>query len=258
MELLGEKVDILGVKIDAVNLILACQKINHWIKERRKVYICVAPVSTIVECRRDQVYGKIINEADMVTPDGMPLVWLGRLRGHKDMQRTYGPDLMLALCQEAGLKHFLYGASEVVLERLQEKLKEYFPSVNIVGHHAPTFSQEVAVESPEIIDRINASQADIVWVALGSPKQDFWMHRHRGRLNAPVMIGVGAAFDFLAGVKPQAPRWVQRIGMEWFFRLCCEPKRLWKRYLIGNTQFLYCLLQDQVRRLTRQPNGKNE
>ena len=236
-----DDINILGVRIAGVNLSRARLFIEDCIKQQKKTYVCVAPVATIVDCRQDKEYLKIVNEAGMVTPDGMPLVWLAKMKGHSQVERTYGPDLMLELCRQQGLRHFFYGASTTVLEQLQTRLKACYPTINIAGYHAPEFSREVAVASPEVIDKINASQPDIIWVALGSPKQDFWMHRHRPFLQAPVLIGVGAAFDFLAGTKPQAPRWMQYAGLEWLFRLLCEPRRLWKRYLIGNTKFLYYL-----------------
>ncbi|MEI7997931.1 MAG: WecB/TagA/CpsF family glycosyltransferase [Candidatus Omnitrophota bacterium] len=180
----------------------------------------------------------------MVTPDGAPVAWLCRLKGSPEVRRTYGPDLMLNLCQETGIKHFFYGGTQKVLEKLEINLKKRYPHINIVGCYAPGFNSQAKVESSVIIDMINSTQADIVWVALGSPKQDFWMHYNRPILNAPVLVGVGAAFDFISGTKPQAPRWMQRCYLEWMFRLCCEPGRLWRRYLIGNSLFIFYTLRD--------------
>jgi N-acetylglucosaminyldiphosphoundecaprenol N-acetyl-beta-D-mannosaminyltransferase len=187
----------------------------------------------------------------MVTPDGMPVVWLARFRGCQDIARTYGPDLMLEVCdhgQDLGLRHFFYGGTEDTLQELQQKLQGLFPRILVAGSYAPPFRREVWQEGPEVIDRINSSAADIVWVGLGSPKQDLWMQAHRPVLNAPVIVGAGAAFDFCSGAKPQAPRWMQNSGLEWFFRLCCEPRRLWKRYLIGNSLFLIYLIKDSFKK----------
>ncbi len=240
-------VDICGVRVSAVNLSSAADYIGTWIKNKYKTYICVAPVSTIVECRRDSAYYKIVNEAGMVTPDGVPVVWLARLKGHKTIARTYGPDLMQEVClvsQREDYKHFFYGSTAEVCLKLITKLKTEFPQINIVGHYSPEFTKDFHPEKEDVLELINKSQPDILWVSLGSPKQDFWMKNHRDKLDVPVMIGVGAAFDFLSGVKKQAPRWMQRAGLEWFFRLICEPRRLWKRYLVGNSIFIYLALGD--------------
>ena len=242
--------DVLGVQVSLVNIPLACEKIEEWIAERKRSYVCVAPVAVVMDCQDDPEYRMIVNSADMVTPDGMPLVWLGRLRGHQEIARTYGPDLMLALCergQAKDYKHYLYGATPDTCQRLEETLKKKFPRLNILGKFSPPYERKFAFESDERIGEINRLNPDILWVALGSPKQDYWIHHHRGRLNAPVMMAVGAAFDFLSGVKRQAPRWMQRCGLEWAFRLSCEPRRLWRRYLLGNSRFVYLLGREFVR-----------
>ncbi len=182
----------------------------------------------------------------MVTPDGMPLVWLARVFGYSEVKRTYGPDLMLALCdlgQQKGYKHFFYGGTPETCEKLESVFKGKFPQIKIAGHYSPPFRELTEEENNEIIEKISIIQPDILWVGLGSPKQDFWMNKNCGKLRVPVMVGVGAAFDFLSGFKRQAPLWMQRCGLEWFFRLCSEPKRLWKRYLIGNTKFMYLLIK---------------
>jgi N-acetylglucosaminyldiphosphoundecaprenol N-acetyl-beta-D-mannosaminyltransferase len=179
----------------------------------------------------------------------MPVVWLGRRQGHPEVARTYGPDLMTRLCATEdgrGLRHFFYGGTADVCARLVHRLKEKFPDIIVAGTFAPEYMPRAEAVSGRVKNLINAARPDILWVALGSPKQDFWMQINRPLLDAPVMIGVGAAFDFLAGVKPQAPRWMQRSGLEWLFRLCSEPKRLWKRYLIGNTLFIWWLAKDAL------------
>jgi len=244
-------IPLLGVKISRVNLDLAAQQIFEWVNAKQRTYVCVAPVSTLVDANQDPEYLSIVNGAGMVTPDGMPVVWLAHVRGCKEVSRTYGPDLMQLVCKEGqalGLRHFFYGSTEETLGKLQQKLLNVYPQIQIAGSYAPPFKPQGWQETKGIIDRINDSRADIIWVGIGSPKQDFWMHLHRPQLTAPVIIGAGAAFDFCAGVKPQAPRWMQRSGLEWLFRLCCEPGRLWKRYLVGNSLFLIYLLKDSFKK----------
>ncbi len=240
-------ISLLGVNISRVDPALAVKQILEWVRQDHKTYVCVAPVSTLVDAKRDPKYLQAVNKAGMVTPDGMPVVWLAQARGCKDIKRTYGPDLLLEACdrgQDLGLRHFFYGGTDATLWKLKQKLEEVFPRMLVVGTYAPAFHPGIWQEKAQIIDRINSLEADIVWVGLGSPKQDFWMQVHRPLLNAPVIVGAGAAFDFCSGVKPQAPRWMQRCGLEWFFRLWCEPKRLWKRYLIGNSLFIFYVIKD--------------
>lgn len=238
-----ERVDILGVRVSALSVDLACREIEGWVKERRKRYVCVAPVSTIVDCQHDSAYRDVVNAADMVTPDGMPVAWLVRSKGYPYVERTYGPDLMRAVCSRPGLRHYFLGGTPEAMGPLSRNLQRDLSGINIVGMYSPSFRLQAQPEEGVVISTINAAKPDVLWVGLGSPKQDFWMNMHRSCLDVPVMVGVGAAFDFLAGTKPQAPRWMQRTGFEWLFRLCCEPKRLWKRYLIGNSLFVYYLLR---------------
>lgn len=247
-------ISLLGVNVSRVDQNLAVRQICEWVGQKHRTYVCVAPVATLVDARRDPLYAAAVNGAGMVTPDGMPVVWLARSRGCKDIARTYGPDLMLEVCnhgQELGLRHFFYGGTEATLQKLQLKLLRDYPQIKIVGSYAPAFRAQVCQEDQGIIDRINNSSADIIWVGLGSPKQDLWMQLHRPLLHASVIVGAGAAFDFCSGAKPQAPRWMQGCGLEWFFRLCCEPGRLWKRYLIGNSLFLFFLIRDGISSLNQ-------
>jgi len=250
-----ETLDIFGVRVTDTNLSMAAQTIDGWIQQRVKTYVCVAPVSTVVQCQEDKDYCQIVNKAGMVTPDGMPIVWTGKLMGKKRIGRTYGPDLMLVLCEQGqmkGYRHFFYGGTPPANQRLVEKLKQRFPKINIVGNLAPAAQAVGEMDSAQTLEAINNAQADILWVGLGSPKQDYWMHNHRDRLNVPVMIGVGAAFDFVAGIKKQAPVWMRKIGLEWLFRLCCEPGRLWRRYFFGNSKFIYLSMRYWfTRRMTR-------
>ncbi len=239
--------DVLGVQVSAVNMALALRQIQSWIDLRQCNYVCITGVHGVMESQADEALKRIHNAAGMVTPDGMPMVWINKLRGNSHVGRVYGPDLMLEVCKlglEKGHKHFFYGGGEGVASLLAEKLQQRFPGIEIAGVYTPPFRPLSEGEDRDVVQTINRSGADIVWVGLSTPKQEHWMSRHLGRLHAPVMIGVGAAFDFHAGLKAQAPRWMQKSGLEWFYRLLSEPRRLWKRYLINNPRFCwYFLLQ---------------
>jgi len=241
--------DILGVKISAINPTETLDQIDWMIKNKQKGYICVCPVSTIMECQKNETLRHIVNQAFVVTPDGMPTVWIGKKKGFPNIRRVYGPDLMKDVCQlsqEKGYKNYFFGATKNVLQKLDETLKIDFQNLNICGSYAPPFVDRIDIEDQEVINSINEQQPDIIWVGLGSPKQDLWMAKNRDQLNASVLIGVGAAFDFVSNTKKQAPHWMQKSGLEWLFRLCCEPKRLWRRYLIGNTKFIYFYLKQSL------------
>jgi N-acetylglucosaminyldiphosphoundecaprenol N-acetyl-beta-D-mannosaminyltransferase len=243
------KYNVLGVGVSVLNLDIAARAVSDMIAGHEQGYVCVAPVSTVVDAHRSEAYRSIVNSAALVTPDGMPVVWLGQRQGHKEVQRTYGPDLMLKLCdvgQKPHWRHFFYGGTDEICDKLVKRLKIQFPDMVVAGTFAPPYVTQAEQVAPQIVKMINASRADILWVGLGSPKQDHWLSIHRPLLDVPVMIGIGAAFDFLAGVKPQAPRWLQRSGLEWLFRLSCEPRRLWKRYLVGNALFVWWLLTDTL------------
>lgn len=233
--------NVLGVKVSAISIPLALEVIDTWIKNREHNYVTITNVHGVVESQRDEKIRDIHNRAGMVTPDGMPLVWANHWQGNRDVRRVYGPDLMLAVCEksaEAGYRHFFYGGADGVPELLKEKLVQRFPHLQVVGCYSPPFRQLTDDEDRDIIRMIDESGADIVWVGLSTPKQERWMDAHLGRLQAPVMVGVGAAFDFHAGLKSQAPAWMQRSGLEWFYRLITEPRRLAKRYLINNPIFV--------------------
>lgn len=235
------RVNILGVGVSAINMTMALQIIEGWVAHRESHYVCVTGVHGVMESQRDESLRQIHNQAGLVTPDGMPLVWLSRFKGFRYVDRVYGPDLMLALCEhsvEKGYRHFFYGGAEGVPEQLAAVLQKRFPDLQVVGTFSPPFRPLTPHEDEQITRMINMSNPDIVWVGLGSPKQEYWMADHRARLTAPVLIGVGAAFDFLTGRKLQAPRWMQRAGLEWLFRLLTEPRRLWRRYLINNPLFV--------------------
>lgn len=233
--------NVLGVKVSAINIPLALETIDTWIKNREHHYVTITGVHGVMESQRDEKIRDIHNRAGMVTPDGMPLVWVNHWQGNREVSRVYGPDLMLAVCEKSaqtGYKHFFYGGAEGVPELLKQKLVERFPHLQVVGCYSPPFRQLTPEEDRDIMRMIDESGADIVWVGLSTPKQERWMDAHLGKIQAPVMVGVGAAFDFHAGLKSQAPAWMQRSGLEWFYRLVTEPRRLAKRYLINNPIFV--------------------
>ena len=244
-----KRCNVLGVGVSAVNLDLATELINHWIATHDNQYVCVTGVHGVMESQSDETLRGIHNAAGMVTPDGMPMVWLNRAAGNSQVSRVYGPDLMLKVCKEGvarGTRHYFYGGGDGVAKLLAESLKARFPGLIVAGTYCPPFRKMTEVEDAQLISEINSLHADIVWVGLSTPKQEYWMSSHLRRLNAPVMIGVGAAFDFHAGLKRQAPLWMQRSGMEWLYRLLTEPGRLWKRYLKNNPLFVLYLLMSKL------------
>lgn len=219
----------------------AIDQISAWIETKARRYVSVCTVHTIMECRRDERVRQAVNQAGLATPDGMPLVWLSKWQSGLEVNRVYGPDLMLALCRHSaarGYRHYFYGGAEGVPELLATRLQSRFPGLKVAGCYAPPFRPLAPEEEAQIITRINQAAPDIVWVGLGTPKQDLWMAAHRSQLAAPVLIAVGAAFDFHTGRVAQAPRWMQRNGLEWLYRLLQEPRRLWYRYLIYNPLFV--------------------
>lgn len=244
------KVNVLGVLIDATNLFDATAQVMHWISEKERSYVCVTGVHGIMEAQRQPDVRVIHNTAGMVTPDGMPLVYIGRAAGQADCGRVYGPDLMVAVCRESigyGYRHFFYGTTQRTLDLLTNRLGKMLPGLQIAGAYAPPFRPLTDSESAEVVARMNECSPDIVWVGLSTPKQERWMAQYRPSLQASVLIGVGAAFDFHAGTVPQAPRWMQPLCLEWLFRLLVEPRRLWKRYLLNNPQFVLSLAMQSLR-----------
>jgi N-acetylglucosaminyldiphosphoundecaprenol N-acetyl-beta-D-mannosaminyltransferase len=226
-------VNVLGVLVSPVSMAEAVRRVDGWIARQERNYVTVTPAHAVMDAYRDPDLRRIFNASGLTTPDGMSIVWLLRLRGHRDVERVYGPDLLLEVCRhglEKGYRHFLFGGEEGVAETLRRKLEERFPGLQIVGTWSPPFGAITEREERSTVERINAATPDVVWVGLSTPKQERWMAAHLGRLAAPVMVGVGAAFDFLSGRKHQAPRWIQRTGLEWMFRLATEPRRLWPRY----------------------------
>ncbi len=235
------RVDVLGVGVSTINQDMALDEVTRWIETGERHYVCVTGVHGVMESQRDPELKAIHNASGLTTPDGMPMVWAGHKAGAAWMDRVYGPDLMLNVltrAAERGWSSFLYGGKDGVPELLARKLAERIPGVTIAGSHSPPFRPLTEAEDAAIVDRINDSGAQLVWVGLSTPKQERWMAAHRERLTAPALFGVGAAFDFHAGLVPQAPPWMQRNGLEWLYRLTKEPKRLWRRYLVNNPAYL--------------------
>lgn len=205
------RVCLLGVGVSAINIRQAVDAIDGWVQGRQAVYVCVAAAHRIMGCRHDPGLRSVFNKAAMVTPDGMSLVWYLRLQGYKDVGRVYGPDLLTALCHreaETGHRHFFYGGTDQVLSDLVTRVQGQNPGLQVAGGYAPPFRGMTTEQDRTVVELINRSRPDIVWVGIGTPKQELWIAEHRDRLTAPVMIGVGAAFDFLSGHKPQAPPWL--------------------------------------------------
>lgn len=232
---------VIGAPIDVITWPQTLKRISMWAEAGQSRYVCICNAHSIVTTRRDQQFFRVIQQADMATPDGAPVAWLMRRLGAPQQERINGPDLMWRYCALAAERNesiYLYGGRQNTLNILQRTLLEQFPGLRIAGAYSPPYRTLTAEEDAAVIDTINASGAGTVWVSLGCPKQETWMAAHRGQISA-VMIGVGAAFDYHAGTIRRAPSWMQRNGLEWLHRLCSEPRRLWKRYLITNTLFIY-------------------
>jgi len=231
--------------VDALNMPVALERLSRAIEEGQRGYVCVTGVHGVMEAQSDPEFRSILNRSLMTTPDGMPMVWVGRSQGHQSMSRVYGPDLMLELCRrsaERGYTHFLYGGADGVAEELRAKLERRFPGLRVVGTYTPPFRPLNAGEERDLMERVAELKPDVLWVGLSTPKQERFMNQYFTRLDTRVMIGVGAAFDMHSGRTKQAPRWMQRSGLEWFYRLTQEPRRLFKRYAVNNPRFVFRML----------------
>jgi N-acetylglucosaminyldiphosphoundecaprenol N-acetyl-beta-D-mannosaminyltransferase len=240
---------ILGMRVDATSYPHAAQEILRWARRGESRYVCVATVNNVIEAYDDPDYRAIIEDADLVTPDGMPLVWGLRLLGVPGATRVYGPDLTPVVCRlaaEQGVPVGFYGGGHDVLEALTARLRQRFPDLKIAYRASPPFRPLTPDEERRTVEDLDRSGARILFVGLGTPKQELWMATHNNEVNA-VMLGVGAAFDFLAGNKRQAPRLVQRLGLEWLHRLVHEPRRLWRRYLYRNPRFVVLFARQLLR-----------
>jgi len=229
-----KRANILGVGIDVIDFKSALTRIEELIESRGNHFVCVNSVQDIMISQKNERFRKIVNNSDLATPDGWPVVWAIKLNGYKQKQRVTGPDLMIAMCERSvkkGYSHFFYGGAAEVPDLLEAKLKEKFPELKVAGKYSPPFRPLTPEEDTKIIEIINKSDADILWIGLSTPKQHFWMEEHFRKIQVPVMFTVGAGFDFHSGRVPRAPVWMQKSGLEWFHRIMQEPKRLGKRYL---------------------------
>ena len=243
---------VMGAPIDAISWGAVLDKLSDWASRHESRYVCVCNVHSVVTVSQDRAFRRVVKGADMATPDGAPVAWMLRYFGHVGQQRINGPDLMWRYCEKSqnldtplradgsgGAEPiFFYGSSEKTLAALKVKLLAAFPAMKIAGMISPPFRPLTPAEDAAIVEQINASGARVVFVCLGCPKQELWMAAHRGRIHA-VMIGVGAAFNYSAGITRRAPKWMQDCGLEWLHRAACEPGRLWKRYLVTNTLFIF-------------------
>ena len=237
-----ERTNVLGVGISVIDQTAAREILFDAVRRGRRGYVTVTGVHGVMEAQADPALKRIFNRALLCTPDGMPMVWLGRARGNRSMGRVYGPDLMLNLCEHssaAGFRHFFYGGDPGVADALKRALENRFPGLQVVGTYCPPYRALNASEREDLQALVEELEPDFFWVGLSTPKQDRFMAEYLPLLRrVKVMVGVGAAFDFLTGRKRQAPLWMQRSGLEWFFRLSQEPRRLAKRYLLYNPLFI--------------------
>jgi len=242
---------LFGISIHAITPSEAADRVSSWARGSEQKHIVAANTHVLMESRRDPEYRKALEEASLIVPDGMPLVWMARRKGVPIKQRVYGPDLMADVLKQTSagdVRHYFYGGREETLAQLTKKIKTEFPSIAICGYQSPPFRDLTAGEETEAIERINAARPHILWVGLGCPRQELWISRTRRALRIPVLAGVGQAFDLLSGSKKRAPKWMQQNGLEWFFRLCQEPGRLWKRYLIYGPAFILACLAEECKR----------
>jgi len=237
---------VLGVKVNAVQIPDAIAEIERWIAERSAShFVAVTGMHGVTEAQHDPYFKQILNSADLVVADGMPLVWLGRKNGYPMKRRVYGPELMQTFCRDTGsrYRHFFYGGMPGVPELLAETLRRDY-AITPAGGYSPPFRPLTPEEDEEVVRTINTSGADVLWIGLSTPKQERWMYEHRSRLRVPVVVGVGAAFDLNTGRLRQAPRWMRESGLEWFFRLVMEPRRLWRRYIVYGSEFVFSLVSE--------------
>jgi len=246
---------VLGTRVDPCSLQEAIAAVDEWIRTgRRGKFVALTNVNNVMEAKRDPRFQVVMNATDLSLPDGMPLAWLSKLRGNRSATRVAGPDFVLAFCKatsEQRYRHFFYGGDLGVAEKMAHRLKQIAPGMQIAGTYSPPFRRLTTQEDEHVVSMINAAGAHVLWVGLGCPKQESWIFEHRERLNVPVMAGVGQAFDIHAGVLRRAPFWMRNSGLEWLYRLASEPRRLWRRYLVCNTQFVYYLITEYPERLAK-------
>lgn len=238
------RANVLGVGVHAIDLPSAASIIESAVREGTKGYVCVTSVHGVMEAQRDPEFRDVLNRALLVTPDGMPTVWVGRMQGNSTMKRVFGPDLMLEVCRRSagtGIRHFLYGGNPGIAAELAGRLRRRFPGITVVGTFTPPFRPLEPSEQLALERQLQTTLPDIVWVGLSTPKQEKFMAANFQRLPCKIMVGVGAAFDIHTGRVQDAPQWIKDAGLQWAHRLCQEPGRLWKRYLLNNSAFLFAI-----------------
>jgi N-acetylglucosaminyldiphosphoundecaprenol N-acetyl-beta-D-mannosaminyltransferase len=241
----SDTLKVLGIEVDATNLTDAADSILGWIARGQRETVTVAAVHSIVDAQRVPEAKRMLQQCGLCVPDGVPLVWLLKLAGRKNVSRVFGADLMVHLSKRMAarkLSAFYYGGRPDVVEELAQSMSGRFPGLKTAGYYSPPFRELSREEEDGIVSMINGSGADVVWVGLGAPKQECWMRQFRDRLTAPVLVGVGAAFDYNTNRLARAPLWMQACALEWLYRMILEPQRLWRRYLRNNPLFVYYLL----------------
>jgi N-acetylglucosaminyldiphosphoundecaprenol N-acetyl-beta-D-mannosaminyltransferase len=253
------RIDVLGVALDGNRFDQTVDAVVTAARTREPMRVHFVTVHSLVEATSDERLRKILGTAGLACTDGMPLVWLARRRGAHGAERCAGPDTMLKVCDRgrtSGLRHYFLGGGAGTAETLADRLKTLYPGLKVVGASGPPFRPLTPAEDATLVDNINAANPDVLWIGLGSPKQDYWAAEHADRLRAPLILAVGAAFDFNSGRLRRAPRWMQHLGLEWLFRLATEPRRLWRRYLMTNARFLWLVAQEELlRRRSRSPSA---
>lgn len=249
---MNHKISILGTNVTLLkNYNEAYQVLYKYLNKHQLGYITVNNVHTVIESCKNRLYRNIINNSILSLPDGKPLSIYGELKGHKDISRIFGPSFMertIDWGQKDGLKHFFFGSSDIGLRALVQQINNKYPRTNIVGYYSPPFTEIFSEEDNAVFLKImNESYADIYWIGLGAPKQEIWMYENYKKLNRGVMIGIGAGFDYLAGNTKHAPEWMKNLALEWVYRLIQEPRRLWRRYLVTNTLFLWYVFLEFTR-----------
>jgi len=245
---------ILGIPISIVSMDRVLAIFDRWLADRHDRYVIFRDVHGVMRAQSDPELRRAHEEADIIAPDGMPLVWIAKFDGMKEISRVCGPDLLPLVCQKGisnGWRHYFVGGAPGVAELMVENLTQSYPGISIVGHCCPPFRILSEEEDEIICTNIRLASPDFIWVGLGTPKQENWMYAHRGRCGGAIMLGVGAAFDLYAGTVTRAPVWMQKLGLEWLFRLSSEPGRLWRRYLILAPRFVLLTFYDVVAKRRR-------
>jgi N-acetylglucosaminyldiphosphoundecaprenol N-acetyl-beta-D-mannosaminyltransferase len=240
------RVDVLGIHVSVTDMDDTVETFARWIAAGERHLVCVSDMNALLHARADEQLTQVYNTSGLTLPDGMPLVWAGKRAGFDRIARVCGPDLLervMAVAAARGWSQYFYGGADGVVEQLRDNFVRRHPELRVAGVHSPPYRALTAAEDAAIVNRINEAAPDIVWVGLGAPKQERWMAEHRDRLDAAILIGVGAAFDFHTDRMDRAPLWMQRSGLEWSYRLAKEPRRLWRRYVLGIPRFCFGILR---------------